>query len=77
MIQVKKGVTNGNGYTLTVKEKEGIKDMTREQSGNITNNSLTGLYVNTDSKEDILPLLPWSETIPENCRTKRPEGTST
>lgn len=53
MIQVKKGVTNGNGYTLTVKEKEGIKDMTREQSGNITNNSLTGLYVNTDSKEDM------------------------
>lgn len=29
------------------------------------------------TKEDILPLLPWSETIPENCRTKRPEGTST
>lgn len=28
-------------------------------------------------KEDILPLLPWSETIPENCRTKRPEDTST
>ena len=56
MIQVKKGVTNGNGYTLTVKEKEGIKDMTREQSGNITNNSLTGLYVNTDSKEDIVTL---------------------
>lgn len=56
LIQVKKGVTNGNGYTLTVKEKEGIKDMTREQSGNITNNSLTGLYVNTDSKEDIVTL---------------------
>ena len=29
------------------------------------------------TKEDILPLLPWSETIPENYRTKRPEGTST
>ena len=34
-----KGVTNGNGYTLTIKnkEKEGIKDMTKEQFENNTN----------------------------------------
>lgn len=29
------------------------------------------------TKEDLLPLLPWSETIPENCHTKRSKSTST
>ncbi len=29
------------------------------------------------TKEDLLPLLPWSETIPENCRTKRLKSIST
>lgn len=29
------------------------------------------------TKEELLPLLPWSETIPENCRTKRSKSTST
>lgn len=29
------------------------------------------------TKEDLLALLPWSETIPENCRTKRSKSTST
>lgn len=29
------------------------------------------------SKEELLPLLPWSESIPESCRTKSPENIST
>ena len=29
------------------------------------------------SKEELLPLLPWSESIPENCRTKTPKNIST
>ena len=29
------------------------------------------------SKEDLLPLLPWSESIPESCRTKSPKNIST
>ena len=29
------------------------------------------------SKEDLLPLLPWSEFIPESCRTKIPRNIST
>lgn len=28
------------------------------------------------SKEELLPLLPWSESIPESCRTKRQKNTS-
>ena len=32
----KMGVTNGNGYTLTIKGKEGIKDMTRKHFENNT-----------------------------------------
>ena len=28
------------------------------------------------SKEELLPLLPWSESIPENCRTRRQKNTS-
>ena len=35
------GVTNGNGYTLILKEKEGIKDMTKEQFENNTNWKMT------------------------------------
>ena len=29
------------------------------------------------TREEILPLLPWSESIPESCRTKQPKDAST
>lgn len=29
------------------------------------------------TKEELLPLLPWSESLPENCRTKQRKDTST